>query len=209
MSPASLPPPSATRPMRLTVLSFVFLLTLSPGVAAQDFAGDWSGTLATPNGSLAFVLHLTPEADGYAVTADSPDQGITGLPGSAEASGDEITVRFPAVGGTYVARLDGDTLAGTFSQGGGEFPLTLQRGASGAEAVAPQTVAPEASLAALVGDWEGVVAGALPVALPSHRQAPRRTPSRLRSTARRKRPSASRPLAPGCKAAASSSPCRS
>ncbi len=143
-------------------LLLLLLALVASGASAQDFSGTWSGALSTPNGAVTLVLNITPEAEGgYAATADSPDQGVTGLTATVTASGDEITVAVGAVGARFVGALEGDVLTGTFSQGGGSLPLVLTRSA------APEDAELRASgdLAALVGDWEGTLGGALPLVL--------------------------------------------
>ncbi|OZC02691.1 alpha/beta hydrolase family protein [Rubricoccus marinus] len=143
---------------------FLLLVCLffASAAAAQDLSGSWRGPLVTPGGTLTLVLHLTPEASGgYTAAVDSPDQGVRGLGATATATGDTLTVTVGAVGARYVATASGDTMTGTFSQGGGSFPLTLTRGDAPEAAV----VDPSATLAPLVGEWNGVLGGALPLVL--------------------------------------------
>jgi pimeloyl-ACP methyl ester carboxylesterase len=104
-------------------------------LAAQDgWADDWSGTLAAGGAQLRLVLHLAPGgtgASGLAATLDSPDQGAFGIPATDVATaGDSLTVTFANIGGGYVGARNaaGDTLSGTWSQGGQAFPLVLTRG---------------------------------------------------------------------------------
>lgn len=150
------------------------LLLLASGAAhAQGIDGTWVGSLDTPVGSLTFVLHVTPEADGYTVTADSPDQGATGIEGAVEASGDAWVFTFPSVRATYTATVEDDALTGTFQQGGAELPLTLSKTGG----VRPP--APAAGLGALVGDWNGVLMDALPVVF---HLSPGTHPDTLRAT---------------------------
>lgn len=131
---------------------------------AQDLAGTWVGTLDTPGGSLTLVLNLTPEASGgYAASVDSPDQGVSGLAAQAVTAGDSLTVTIARVGARYTAAHEDGLLTGTFTQGGGAYPLRLRR--TGGVRPAPGAAAPEGlpdasgALAPLVGTWSGRLGG--------------------------------------------------
>ena len=137
----------------LRALTLALLLTAT--ARAQDVAGTWSGPLEFPGGTLELVFHLVPDGDGYTATADSPVQNAFGIPASASLDGDQITITIDAVGATFVGTREGDALVGTFTQGFNEMPARLVRQPGEAE--------PDDGLAELIGDWEGVLMGALPV----------------------------------------------
>ena len=76
-------------------------------------------------------FNFTKNADGsIAATVDSIDQGANGLPvASIARTGDTVKMDVKAVGGSFEGTLnkDASTMTGTWSQGGGSLPLTVQR----------------------------------------------------------------------------------
>lgn len=102
-------------------------------------AGEWTGVL---DAGAPLRLRLKIEADG-AATLFSLDQGGTPIPASARLNGDRVTVEAPTIRGTFEGRLSGDTLAGTWTQGG-RLPLTFRRGDAGLVAAPAAPLTPEA-----------------------------------------------------------------
>ncbi|HKE29755.1 MAG TPA: hypothetical protein VKB88_45715 [Bryobacteraceae bacterium] len=108
--------------------AFTFLiLTVATVGWAQDIAGDWQGTLNTGMGELRLVLHITKDADrAFKATLDSVDQGAPGIPiRSITLKDSKLRFDVAAVQGTYEGTMsaDGNTIAGTWSQGN---PLSLE-----------------------------------------------------------------------------------
>jgi uncharacterized protein len=98
-------------------------------------AGSWLGPIQLPGGvALPFVLHLISTAEGgLSGTADSPEQGAFGLPlGSIRLEGETLTLEIPTVLARFDGVLAGDTLRGSWTQGGASLPLTLVRTQPGA-----------------------------------------------------------------------------
>lgn len=93
------------------------------GISAQT--GSWKGELKFGGTSLPLVFNFS--ADGC--TMDSPAQGVKGLPTEwmPDASG-KVTVRIPAINGTYEGQMEVDSITGKFTQHGYSFPLTLHPG---------------------------------------------------------------------------------
>ncbi len=97
--------------------------------------GDWNGTLDVPGSPLDVGVSFTQDGDAVSGTLDIPTQGIADLPFTeVTQDGDRITFAITGVAGlpgdpTFTGRLDGDTIAGEFTQAGRSFPLTLSRGA--------------------------------------------------------------------------------
>ncbi|MGC9996842.1 MAG: hypothetical protein ABSE79_16115 [Terriglobia bacterium] len=61
---------------------------------------------------------------------DSPDQGAFGIPvTSVTRSGSSLKLELEKIGGAFEGKISGDlaTIDGTWTQGGGSFPLTLKR----------------------------------------------------------------------------------
>jgi hypothetical protein len=93
--------------------------------------GVWDGTLNANGTSLRLRFHFTKNADGSITgTFDSLDQGANGLPvSSISRQGDAVKLDLKTVSGSYEGTLNKEatTLTGTFTQGGANLPLTLER----------------------------------------------------------------------------------
>lgn len=98
---------------------------------AGAFVGAWHGVLDAGAVRLRLVFHVTAGEGGtLAGTMDSPDQGATGIPASSvTVEGRTLKFALAPLGALFEATLseDGSALAGTFSQAGARFPLTLTR----------------------------------------------------------------------------------
>ena len=105
----------------------VALLTLSTGaVLAQDVTGTWQGTLSVGGRELRMVIKIANDG-GLKATLQSIDQGPGLLPGTVALQGATVTLSFPGINGSYSGRLEGDSIAGNWSQGGPSMPLALKR----------------------------------------------------------------------------------
>lgn len=97
----------------------------------QILEGIWEGTLDANGTELRLRFNFTKNADGSITgTIDSLDQGANGIPiTTISRTGDAVKVEVKAVGGSYEGTLDKEASAmkGTWSQGGGSLPLTIQR----------------------------------------------------------------------------------
>ncbi len=96
---------------------------------AQDITGPWNGILKVPGKQLTVVFHISKNDTGYSSTMDSPDQGAKGIPTTStyfENSALKITAS--NLGLEYEGTLAGDSIIGTFKQGGMSFPLNLTKG---------------------------------------------------------------------------------
>lgn len=97
----------------------------------QVLEGVWEGVLDANGTQLHLRFNFTKNADGsIAATVDSIDQGANGLPvASIARTGDTVKMDVKAVGGSFEGTLnkDASTMTGTWSQGGGSLPLTVQR----------------------------------------------------------------------------------
>lgn len=94
---------------------------------SQIYEGSWQGDLRFGSATLPFILNLDPFDGHWKVTADSPKQGVNGIPGEMNVKGDSLFVRLQ--GGIQIrGRLLGtDSIKATFAQNGVELPLTLVR----------------------------------------------------------------------------------
>lgn len=105
---------------------------LSSGIVqAQNLAGTWQGTLAAGPQTLRIVFVLTSNAagGGYTATMYSIDQGAGGLAASVTAQGGTVRLAVATIGATFEGKLsaDGNSIVGTFAQGAGSLPFTLER----------------------------------------------------------------------------------
>ena len=113
------------------------IVCTAPVAGAKSVAGDWQGTLSTPNGELRLVLHITESGDGsLKATLDSVDQNVNGIPvATATFKDSKLSLDVEAVHGTYEGTLNSDATAitGTWTQGQ-SLPLEFKRAVVGARA---------------------------------------------------------------------------
>jgi serine-type D-Ala-D-Ala carboxypeptidase/endopeptidase len=128
-------------PMPLVFTRDTFVAATKP----SRVDGIWLGTLKAGDSLLRTQVHLRSDDKGKEYCSfDSLDQHAMGIECSnVVLSGDDFSFDLPAVKGHYAAKLsaDGNTLTGTWSQGGPTLPLTFTRQATeiGAAPVKPPT----------------------------------------------------------------------
>ena len=131
------------------------LIALNASFAAGP-VGDWKGTLKA-YADLRLVLHVQQsDAGTYKATIDSIDQGANGIPvSSATFEGKRLKLTLDTIKAGYEGDLsdDGKTLTGTWSQGEGSLPLIFY--IAGTEPKVEQAPEQSASVAPLLGVWEG------------------------------------------------------
>ncbi len=105
--------------------------TFVPAAKPSRVDGIWLGTLQAGGTSLRIQLHVKSDNQGREFCSlDSLDQHAMGLDCDKVAlSGDDFSFDVPVVMGHYAGKLsgDGNTLSGTWSQGGNSLPLALTR----------------------------------------------------------------------------------
>jgi len=115
---------------RLTLLLGVPLLTaaLAP---AQQIAGEWHGFVEVKDDApLRLALHITRD---HPLTAavDSADEGGMGLAvDSITVNGSAMKFEMKSVGGVFEGKIAeaGSRIVGSWTQDGGTWPLTWERG---------------------------------------------------------------------------------
>lgn len=119
--------------------------------AAPDIAGDWNGTLSTPQTNLTLVIHVARGADGaLRGTVENYDQNPGNRVDITEiaVNGGHLSWRVAPISATFEGDWDVSAQAwkGTFNQGGA-LPLALAKG------VPP----PKPVVAGLDGTWVGTI----------------------------------------------------
>ena len=114
--------------MKRFFITSLLMISMVANAMAQNanFNGSWKGTLDAGPFPLTIVFNIQQTDEGVAITWDSPDQGAYGLPATATISGNELNVDLPKSYASYKGTLVGDTLDGTFTQGG-NAPLRMTR----------------------------------------------------------------------------------
>ncbi|QLE02427.1 S9 family peptidase [Galbibacter sp. BG1] len=109
---------------------FITTLILLVGVSnAQTIKGDWSGNINAQGQEIPLIFHFSGEDDQLSATMDSPSQGANGIPVEKVTYNDnELKLSLMSGQISYVAQVKGETMEGTFSQGGAEIPLELSKG---------------------------------------------------------------------------------
>ncbi len=148
--------------MKLTFAAAAFSL-LAPFAIAQSApgaSGHWEGSISVPDHELQIVVNLAPgEKDAWKGTIAIPEQNLKEFPLSSISVADGA-VKFamsgvpgnPAFDGKLAS--DGQSISGSFTQGGGTIPFSMKR--TGAAQFADL---PKSTLVAKVfeGTWEGTL----------------------------------------------------
>jgi uncharacterized protein len=95
----------------------------------SDIDGAWLGTIEAGGSKLRVVFHIANTEDGLTATMDSIDQGAKGIPATGvKREGDSLTIEMKQIGGEFKGTINKDrsVIEGTWSQGGGTFPLVLK-----------------------------------------------------------------------------------
>jgi len=109
----------------------ILLLTLNTSVSAQIkthwYLGEWSGALSAFGSNLTLTFTVKDSWEPKAFLA-VPAQGVSQLPASeCRVSQQNLELAFTQFGIRFSGQYDGDSLRGTFSQSGYQFPLSLKQ----------------------------------------------------------------------------------
>ena len=110
------------------LLFSIMCLFIGLGAFAQDIEGTWKGTLSVQGAEMPLLFNVSNEDGTLSSTMDSPSQGATDIPMDETTYSDKtLTIVFKQAGIKYVGILEGQTINGTFFQGGMELPLILEK----------------------------------------------------------------------------------
>lgn len=112
--------------MNMRRILFAVLVMVCAALPLRGQEGVWTGKLEVSGTELALVFNLSDEG----ATLDVPDQGAKGI--AVEVSRDAvggITLNVPAINASFKGLWAGKVIAGTFTQHGMSFPMTLTPGA--------------------------------------------------------------------------------
>ncbi|MGI9629016.1 MAG: alpha/beta hydrolase family protein, partial [Longimicrobiales bacterium] len=137
------PEPGAPLLNHLETTLLLVAFTALPGVGAlaqsqSPLVGNWMGTLEAPGASLRLSLAVAAGDGGLEGTLTSIDQGNQPMALTAVSlAGEEVTFSLDLLGASFAGTMDArqESISGTFSQGGAELPLTINR-------VAPEVASP-------------------------------------------------------------------
>ena len=125
-----------------------------PGGAlfAQNITGSWQGSLQAPQGgqTLRIVVKIS-RADDESLKAvlysiDQPAQPVNAS--SISLQGSSLKMAVAPLGGNYEGKLNGDSITGTWTQGGPAQPLNLARATSETAWAIPDLPPPPKPMAA-------------------------------------------------------------
>ena len=108
-------------------MSAVVMVLVTLTAVGQDFNGAWKGNIVAGPYTIPIVLNIQQSEEGVTATLDSPEQKAFGIKAKASVKGNEINVDVNEIGANYKAKLDGNTLDGTYSQMGFSTALKLTR----------------------------------------------------------------------------------
>jgi len=132
------------------------LLAAAATGAAEGPAGRWEGAIEIPGAALEVVVDLSRDGGAWSGTVDIPTQGAADLPlEEVTVEGAEVRFRIAGIPGepAFDGSLDGDVLAGEFTQGGQPFPFRLQRAEAPADAAGEALAGLDAEIGRALADF--------------------------------------------------------
>src|SRR5688572_29958481 len=120
------------RPSSIVSIAIAAGIAVPAPLAAQDTFGTWQGTLATSTRPLRLVFDIARDNGRVKVVQFSIDQSSFQSPVTADTisiAARSVRIVFSRIRGTYDGTLNarGDTIAGTWTQGGPPRPLVFVR----------------------------------------------------------------------------------
>lgn len=141
--------------MNNILYGMIFGLAVACGARSQTIEGDWQGTLKAGPQELRLALHISKDEKALKATMDSVDQNAMGIPVTSIAlSGSALKFEIQTIGGSYEGKVNAErtSIEGTWTQGGGSFPLNFAR-----VAARPQAKKKAVRPSDIDGDWQGAL----------------------------------------------------
>jgi len=114
--------------MKSIKLLSVIIFSLAILSAKAQITGDWKGTLDVQGTNMDLIFHITEDSGTYAATMDIPIQDAAGISfETVEFSDNQLSISSSMLQLSYRGKLTGDTITGTFEQGGMSLPLNLAK----------------------------------------------------------------------------------
>lgn len=113
---------------KLTLWMFALAALQGSGLQAQNITGNWQGTLEVGPRKVRLVFKIALEDDKLKATLYTADQPSPPIATTITQDGSTVKMSIPSIAATYEGKLkaDGNSIAGTFSQGA-QLPLNLAR----------------------------------------------------------------------------------
>src|SRR5580700_2216921 len=113
---------------KLTLWLLALAALQGTALQAQNITGDWQGTLEVPQRKVRLIFKIGLENDKLTATIYTVDQASPPIATTIAQDGSTVKMTIPAINGKYEGKLsaDGNSITGTFSQGG-QLPLNLAR----------------------------------------------------------------------------------
>ena len=103
-------------------------LILTTAMYGQEITGSWYGKLSVQSIEMRLVFNISASDTAFTATMDSPDQGVAGIPAtSVSFINPMIKILIANAGIEYNGVYTGETILGTFRQGGMSVPMNLSR----------------------------------------------------------------------------------
>jgi uncharacterized protein (TIGR03435 family) len=113
---------------KLTLWLLALAALQGTALQAQNITGNWQGTLEVPQRKVRLIFKIGLENDKLTATIYTVDQASPPIATTIAQDGSTVKMTIPAINGKYEGKLsaDGNSITGTFSQGG-QLPLNLAR----------------------------------------------------------------------------------
>ena len=114
--------------MKRVVFALLLAVLCGPMVAAEGPAGFWSGAIQVPQNPLEVMVEMEQRDGAWHAAVYIPSQGVRGAAmKNVSVEGAAVGFAIPEVPGdpTFAGNLAGDTLSGTFTQGGAVHSLRV------------------------------------------------------------------------------------
>ena len=140
-------------------------LVLAPpkqkALSARDMdrlTGQWVGRLDGA-GEVVYtiILRFEKTKDGKFISVtDCPEQGgYDNALTEVSVDGDKLTWKLPFTNGSYVGKIKGNTIAGTYTNGWMDYTLNVTKGAAKPKPIVTQMKIPPDAMKNLLGRWRG------------------------------------------------------